>query len=489
VASGLQPAAGVSLTAIAFVTIYGLGLLLAFVRHPSFGLLSYVWSFYNLPPSRWWGSELPGWRWSLIAAVVTAAALMWHKAARPDEVPARAPWMRSGGAWLLLMFVAWMWLQTLWAVAPDRNIEGAMLYTKYAVLSYVLYNILVDTLTVERFAWAHVLGCLSWGWTGFVSNVWGRWETVIGPGIDDSNVLGFHLVTGLAFAGFLFLTVQGRRRWLAFVAIPFILNGIILTASRSAMLGLIAAGIAALVLAPARHRRVVVGSLVLGLALLVMLARNDLFWERAISIAATTEMDRSAESRLEILRANWRMALDHPFGAGHQGNEVISPDYIDPEWLTDGRRSAHNTWMAVLVDQGIPGLVLYAGLYLWVVRLFLRRPVTLGRLPVSVSGCWAAAGAGVAAFLASGQFMNLFKTEVVLWLIAVTPAIETLVMTPAARPREADDADTVAWFHRTKVSTAGVMVSDPMMTPSRGARAETQDGGGRWQAPRYPPHP
>ncbi len=427
-----------SLTAIGFLGIYALGLVLAFVRHPSFGLLSYVWAFYNLPPSRWWGSELPDVRWSLLAAGATAAALVLYVAAHRDRPSTRPGWTRSWGTRLLLLFVAWMWLQTLWAVSPDLHIEGAMLYTKYAVLSYVLYTILTDGVTLERFGWVHVLGCFLWGWTGFMSDVSGRWEAVLGPGIDDSNVLGFHLVTGLAFAGFLFLTVDGKKKWLAFLAIPFILNGIILTASRGTLLGLIAAGVAALVFAPKRRRVIVTSSLALATVLFFVLARNDsLFWTRAASITQTDEeqMDPSAASRLTIAEANWRMAMDHPFGAGSQGNEVLSPQYIPEEILTDGRRSAHNTWMAVLVDEGVPGLLLFAGLYIWVIaRLFRLRRLDSSGLPLSVAGCRAAVGVCIAAFLVSGQFMNLFKAEVLLWLIAIVPVLDALAAGAAAAP-------------------------------------------------------
>ncbi len=430
-----------SFSAIAFLVVYAIGLLLAFVRHPSFGLLSYMWTFYNLPPSRWWGSELPNVRWSLVAAGVTAIALMLHAAAGRRDGEERPAWIRSWGSRLLLLFVAWMWLQTAWAVAPDRHIEGALLYTKYAVLSYVLYSLLTDALMVERFGWAHVLGCFLWGWTGYASNVWGRWELVLGPGVDDSNVLGFHLVTGLAFAGFLFLTVKGAKRWVAFLAIPFILDGIILTASRSTLLGLCGAACAALVLAPRTRRAAVAFSLALGVVLLVLLARNDLFWDRAWSIGQTNEeaMDVSAASRFTILRANWQMALDYPFGAGYQGNEFLSPKYVAEDALSRGRRSAHNTWMAVLVDEGIPGLAIFAGMYLWVVvRLLKLNRARLSDLPLSVGGCRAAVGAGLAAFFVAGQFINLFKAEVVLWLLALVPILDVLLSTQAVRERAAE---------------------------------------------------
>lgn len=427
-AVALQPCARMSLTALGFLGIYVLGLVLAFARHPSFGLLSYVWAFYNLPPSRWWGSELPDVRWSLVAAGVTAVALIVRGAFVP-RIEGRPAWIRHGGNQLLLLFVAWMWLETAWAVAPDRHIDGAMLYTKYAVLSFVLYGILTDAQRLERFAWVHVLGCFLWGYTGFMTGVSGRWESVLGPGIDDSNVLGFHLVTGLSFAGFLFLTVSGPRRWLALGAIPFILNGIILTASRSTILGLAAAAVAALFAAP-RSRRLAVGaSLALGVVLLLALARDDLFWNRAFSIGETreAEMDASAASRFTIFRANWQMALDYPFGAGHLGNEELSPDYVAAEALSRGRRSAHNTWMAVLVDEGFPGLALYASMYAWVfVRLMRLRRGTRSGVPLPVAGVCAAVACGLAAFMVAGQFLNLFKAEVVFWMLALVPVLEAL---------------------------------------------------------------
>ena len=65
-----------SATAIGFIGVFALGLLLAFVVNPKYGLYAYLWVFYNNPPSRWWGAALPNVRWSLIAAVVTMIAIV-----------------------------------------------------------------------------------------------------------------------------------------------------------------------------------------------------------------------------------------------------------------------------------------------------------------------------------------------------------------------------------------------------------------------------
>ncbi len=429
-----------SLTALAFLGIYGGGLILALTYHPLFGLVAYMWSFYQNPATAWWGPEVPDLRWSLIAAVVTLIATLMgqaraHVAGTPEARRALtndepAPWHANGAARLLIVYVAWMWLQTLWALRGDYHLEGCILYTKYLVLFYILYRLIADRQSLELFSWAHVAGCFIWGWIAFGTEIHGRMELVLGPGVDDSNAVGAHLTTGLAFAGLLFLGLRDKRRWLAFAAIPFILNGVILTASRSALVAMLAGGAAAAVLAPRAHRRQLSVYAGLGVVLLLLLAQNEIFWERAGTIGETDEeqMDKSAASRVEMVKSQWRMALDYPLGTGHRGNEVLSPRYIPEEFLTaGGSRSAHNTLMAVLVDQGFPGALMFVALHLWVaVRLYRMKGLDRMGLPPSLGIYRAAAGAALAACFASGLFVNLIKLEVALWMLALLAIVDNL---------------------------------------------------------------
>jgi hypothetical protein len=66
------------LTALAFFGVFAITMILSLVRDPRFGLVGYLFVFYNHPPSRWWGGELPNLRWSLIAALVTLVSLALH---------------------------------------------------------------------------------------------------------------------------------------------------------------------------------------------------------------------------------------------------------------------------------------------------------------------------------------------------------------------------------------------------------------------------
>ena len=44
-----------AVTGILFLLLYLGGLVMAFVRHPRFGLYAYLLAFYGYPPGRWWG--------------------------------------------------------------------------------------------------------------------------------------------------------------------------------------------------------------------------------------------------------------------------------------------------------------------------------------------------------------------------------------------------------------------------------------------------
>ena len=66
-----------SKTALTWVIGLVTGTVLSF-RDPIFGLLAYLWEYYNHPPMRWWGDELPDLRWSLLVASMLFASYSFH---------------------------------------------------------------------------------------------------------------------------------------------------------------------------------------------------------------------------------------------------------------------------------------------------------------------------------------------------------------------------------------------------------------------------
>jgi hypothetical protein len=410
----------VSLTAAVVATVFGIGLVLGLLRDPIFALLSYLWIYYNHPPANWWGSDLPDLRYSLIAALVALVSTIGAR------TPYSVPWYGNPGAKLVVAYCVWMWCQLPWAVNFDAHVEGSILATKYVILFYLIYKIITDEKRFETFFWAHVLGCFILGWTAYRSTVHGRLESIAIPGVDDANLLAAQLITGAAIAGFMFVGISGHRRWILFLMLPFMLNAFILTQSRGGMLALAASAPVAWYLAPKKHRGFVSVAIVLG-AVLFLILTHEQFWERASTIFDRPE-GAPRDTRLEILMPQINMFLDHPLGAGHRGNEFLSPAYIPAEHLSSsGLRSAHSTFIAALVDQGFPGAILLVSLYFWVGLSLLRlKRLDARGLPPLLGIYRAALGTALVGCFFSGLFVNLLKTEVQIWLLTLLASLMVL---------------------------------------------------------------
>src|SRR6188768_2255398 len=109
--------------ATAFVLFCLVCTVLAFVRHPIYGLYLYLGVTYVFPPARWWGALLGAdLRWSLMAAVVTVLAVLFHFGKlRPKPV-----WLTNVPAIVLVLYAAWMWIQYPFAVDTDVHLRGSI---------------------------------------------------------------------------------------------------------------------------------------------------------------------------------------------------------------------------------------------------------------------------------------------------------------------------------------------------------------------------
>lgn len=412
-----------SITALTFLLLYLGGLGAALVRHPLFGVYAYMLAFYMDAPHRWWGASLPDLRWSFLAALVTLVSVL-----RFPRQADRARWYATGIGKILIGYMLWMWIQSIWAISPSTHLDGCLLITKYVILFAILYETLSDETSIVNFLLAHVAGCFYLGFLAWQAPVSGRLEGIGGPGIDDANSLAMHLSSGLVTASFLFLILRGFRKWAVIVAIPFILNGVILTESRGALVSLGGTGMFLVLLKPKAYAKVFYLAGGLALVLLVYLS-NGQYWSRMQTLetvtGSETELHSSMAGRVLIFQANMSMFRDHPLGVGYRGNVALSRHYM-PEGLMSniGVRSAHNSMAAALVDHGIIGGMLYAAMMFWTVRalLSLKRLDRYG-LPANVGGLRAGVGGGLVVAFFAGLFSNFLFAEVQIWLLAVLASV------------------------------------------------------------------
>lgn len=408
-------------TAAAFLVFSLATVVLAFVRHPIHGLFFYLACYYVFPPSRWWGYLFGDMRWALLSAAIAALAIALHRGMlRPKPL-----WLSSPPVVLLLLYALWMWIQTPWALAPADHLYGAEKFTKCLLAYWIVYRVVDSKERVRDLLLAHTLGCALLGLYAFhQGRQGGRLDGVGGPGIDDANTLGMYFATGAMTALGIMLTQRGPRRWVALGCGAFILNGLVLTNTRGALLGLVAGGLVFMVCKARQHRRWFWGLVAAGALVLPALV-DPAFVARMLTLrevaAQDEEIDTSAQSRVELAKAQWQMFLRHPLGAGHRGTVELSTTMLEAEWqAVQGGRASHNTFLTALVEQGAPGAVLYLGLLAWFVGTLLkvRRRARLGHGDPELTTLGAALVGALAVVLVSGNTADFLMAEVQFWLYA-----------------------------------------------------------------------
>jgi len=410
-----------SLTAVVFVLGFLACCVAALARHPVFGLLAYVGVFYVHPPAQWWGQGfLLDVRWSLIAAVVT-----WVAVLRIKPQHRVVPFLGSSLTVGMMLFVVLLAAQLTWAMDVALQLDLLVLFAKYALLIWLVCRCIETEQHLKFFLWAHVLGCFYFGWDVYTTYEGGRFEGFEAPGVSDANSGAMQIVTGIFTASALFLSGRKAERAALIGVIPFIINALVATVSRSAALAVATGGIMFNLFTPRPFRWWVRMLSVLAAVLFVMLT-NELFWTRMETLQYKGEYVEGTDTgagRIAIIHAQWRMFKAHPMGCGHRCTAVLSPYYMPDEMLTGEEglraRSSHNSVMTMLVEHGFLGEGLYLGLLLWISRsalvLFRRLRSDTGLIARTLP----AVVAVLVAITIGDFFVDYVKLEVRIWFIAI----------------------------------------------------------------------
>jgi putative inorganic carbon (HCO3(-)) transporter len=359
-------------------------------------------------PAGWLGSHLP-----LLAGVVVCALM------------AGLPLVTRSGLGLLIAACCLLWV--LWALRTPPGgigrINGwllavlgvAVLATGFSpvpvaafkgllkLVSYLgVYALMRELLVVSPRWWDRIVAALLAG--ELITSVIGirqlyadtgalaRWSDAnsvargtvrIYSTLGNPNLLGGFLLPILPLAVVALLRWQGRlRRLFALTCLALGLIALVLTYSRGAWMGMVAAlGSLALLLLlrgtrhwpPLVRRLLPIAVLVLGgLALAVLVARVEPLRVRVLSLLAGRE-DSSNNFRLNVWQSALEMVQDRPWlgiGPGNNAFNLIYPLYQQPKF---NALSAYSIPLELLVEAGIPGLLTAVGLFLSSLRIGLSQ--------------------------------------------------------------------------------------------------------------------
>lgn len=345
----------------------------------------------------------------------------------------RKPAIRVGGhgiVWLLVAFTTWLGVQSAWAMAPVEHSELLSYYAKFIVAVCLVYYCVDSESSLRILLWSFVGGCFYFGWIAFTTYLGGRFEGFGGAGIGEANAGALVLATGTLVSASLFLSGGFRSRVVLLVMIPFIVNGIVTTISRSGFLALGIGGLAFLAFRPAKYRRQIKILTLLALMLFGALA-GPAYWQRMHSLQqAGDEVEGvdTGKDRIETIKAQWKMFKRYPLGCGAMCTAALSPYYLDEKYLAPahsgedpGRmvRASHNTFMSMLVEHGIPGAIFYLGMLMWIAKAALAASRVYRNGNGLSSAALPAIVGALVAISVGDMFVSYAKLEVRFWFLAM----------------------------------------------------------------------
>ena len=279
--------------------------------------------------------------------------------------------------YLVLAFILWVAMSALWAPHPGAALAAVSRYAPNAMLFPIVYVAIRRRDDALLLVGALVLGTLAAAAFGLVFPIEGEEPGRLAGALGNANNTAASLVVALALLGGL-IAALGDRPWLRGIValgVPFCVFAILLTVSRGGMVALAAMLVVTAVIAK-RWRKVIVASAV------IVVAAGVVYF---VALAPTAARERVAHpeggtGRVDIWTVGWRMVEAHPITGVGAGNFVTSSvDYLlrpgvihRADFIVDNPKVAHNTYLQLLAELGIVGLLLFLTIVASVLRFAAR---------------------------------------------------------------------------------------------------------------------
>jgi O-antigen ligase len=307
----------------------------------------------------------------------------------------------------MVLFVTWAGLTYFWSFEPTRTRMEALTFLQLLAMVWLIWQFAQTWRQQILLLRAFVLGA-------FVSSIAIVVSFLTGPSSGDYygryTGLGFNpgdlaLILALSLPISLYLAARDEglpfRVWLYGAHLVLALTAILLAASRGALIA--CAG--ALLMVPFAFAQLTRQQKAVGLALVALLGVGAGFvipqtsWSRLSTIGSEVSSG-TLNQRTMIWQAGWVVFGESPFrGVGVAAfapsvEHALGMPYHGTSMVADGSLAnpelvAHNTFISVLVEQGVIGFTLFLGILLTLVFSAWRFPVVDRAFWLSILLTWA----------------------------------------------------------------------------------------------------
>src|SRR6266446_2951414 len=298
---------------------------------------------------------------------------------------------------LMALFVLLAAGSYLWSLYPEGTVTQTVTYIQLFMMVWLIWQLASRGREQTRLMQAYVLGTFVSGIDTvylFIIHQESVYQRYAGARLD-ANDLGLLMALSIPFSYYLLIQSKGMIAWVYRLQLALAGTTVLLTASRGAAL----ASVFALAIVPLTHARLTTRQRIAVLLTASLLAYGALAfvpstsWDR-LSTVPNEFAQGTLTGRTVIWKAGWELFRAHPFlGIGANAFRlIVSRVLAEPIHPDDYGRPpappAHNTFLSVLVEQGVIGFALFCAL-LGVLALSLRAlPPLQQKLWIVCLGVW-----------------------------------------------------------------------------------------------------
>jgi probable O-glycosylation ligase (exosortase A-associated) len=432
---------------LTFIAAMICGLLPMAAARPFVGVLLWCWVSFMNPHELTWGMSmnLP-WAYMIFFTTLFGCVV----AREPKRFPLNATTV------LIMLFIVLISLTSLAALAPSDMVEYKWSFVAKSFLAQLLVGaLLTERRRIHALIWVMVISLGYFGIRGGVFTLMnGGNYRVLGPPatmINDNNHLAAALLVCMPLMNY--LRLQSRHRIIRIGmmgAMVLTLFSALGSYSRGALIGL--AAMSLFMWWNSTHK--IVSAAVAVVVLAGAISFMPASWTARMSTINSYQKDESAEGRLNIWHASWKIALARPLtGGGFMApyRQSIVDEY-DPGTTA---RAVHSIYFEVIGEHGFPTFFVWLGItFAGIVNTW--RIIRATRKIPELRWCYdfaKMAQVSIIAYLVAGAFLSLsywdFYFTLLIGVMATWERVKnTLRVTEPAR------ATTLA-ARRLRLTTAG----------------------------------
>jgi O-antigen ligase len=327
------------------------------------------------------------------------------------------------------LFVAWSaatWFWSLDAAATARRIRT---FVELFGMMWLIWESCRDAVRPVRLMQAYILGAVAASAIAFWRYLhnWQTYYLRYAASGFDPNDFGLVLALAIPFCLYLARREGSDLRWLWLAAAPVAMTGVLLTASRAALIATFAAFAFAVLTWRSADRSFRVVSLALIAALALSLVRFAPAPQRKRLASIPTEITRGTlHDRTRIWKTGFKVLKQHPIvGVGSGAYPKAVEPWLGVPKIAGFQYVAHNTFLSVLVECGAIGAAI-GGAAVVALAVFVAAMAPVERALWIAAGCTWTAGVFTLTWEHYKPTWLLLALIPAVWANAWKPGRETL---------------------------------------------------------------